>query len=275
MGFSIPGLDELRFHLAPTGSGDVHVRVEPVAYQDPSTPSTPGEADVHLYPLAALPSPRATHAATAAEHLRPVDDEFFARLAAAAAGRLAAGREQCETPELVHQLSAPRTTVVPTLPPLDPSIVADEWGAGGTGTGASGRVHLAPPGWKEVLLEDEGTSGTSSSLARRPGAAADFVRGSLANLPFTPGGAGWEAAAAEAAAAREATARHASASWLAEYEAGVYAAVPPGFPPSPWTDAVPRAPDRWHLEAGSGAGAEGRGLGLGGGRARIHLKGHK
>jgi hypothetical protein len=38
----------------------------------------------------------------------------------------------------------------------------------------------------------------------RPGAASDFVRGSLANLPFTPGGAGWEDAAADAAVAREA-----------------------------------------------------------------------
>jgi hypothetical protein len=187
MGFDIPGLDEIRFHLAPTGTGDVHIHAEPVANIE-NTATTTLPPAVHLYPLAPLPDARSVRTAVAAEHLRAVDDEFFARLVAAAAARVAQGQEYRAIPELVHEPSAPYTVVVPTLPPLDPSIVADEWGVGGGGGGGGGGGDrgggggrqlsslLPAVGWKEVALEDAGTSGTSSSLARRPGRVGTFHR---------------------------------------------------------------------------------------------------
>ena len=229
MGFGIPGIDGIRFHVAPTGIGDVQCTAEPEHTQD--TPRATLPAATTLFPLSPMPDPDELKAA-AAKYLNPIDEDIFAQLAAASATRVA--EPVYSEAELVHHPSAPRTTVVPLLPPLDPSVVGDEWGA--SPSGAHGSTTRAEVGWKEVSIEAPGTSGSSSSLARRPGAAADFVRGSLANVPFTPGGAGWEDAAAEAAAARQAAARRASAAWLVEYESGVYSGVPPGFSPSSWTD---------------------------------------
>ena len=164
--------------------------------------------------------------ATAARYLNPIDEVVFAQLVASSAARVA--EPVYREADFAHEPSAPRTTVVPLLPLLDPSIVEDEWGL----TSSCAHSHRSTPrddvGWREVSIEAAATSGSSSSLARRPGAAADFVRGSLANnVPFTPGGAGWEDAAAEAAAARQAAARRASVAWLTEYESGVYSGVPP------------------------------------------------
>ena len=60
MGFVIPGIDSLRFTVAPTGTGDVHVRV---SSRDGSSHDDAGEDDdattrlsrippaTHLYPL--------------------------------------------------------------------------------------------------------------------------------------------------------------------------------------------------------------------------------
>ena len=164
-----------------------------------------------------------------------------ARAAAETAARLVDAPRRPAPPRLVWEPSAPKTTVVPILPRLDPAIVGDEWGHPTQTAPRDPNITQAPKpptavGWREVAVDDAGASGDSSSLARQPGASSDFVRGSLANVPFTPGGAGWETAAAEASAAREASARHASVGWLAEYEAGVFSGTPPGFDPSPWAD---------------------------------------
>ena len=85
--------------------------------------------------------------------------------------------------------------------------------------------------WRWTTPARRGTHGR----ARQPGRVVRLRARILANVPFTPGGAGWETAAAEASAAREASARHASVGWLAEYEAGVFSGTP-GFDPSPWAD---------------------------------------
>ena len=232
MGFDIPGIDGIRFHVAPNGIGDVQCTAEPGHAQD--TPKTTLPSCTLLYPLSPCVSCAITKA-TAARYLNPIDEVVFAQLVASSAARVA--EPVYREADFAHEPSAPRTTVVPLLPLLDPSIVEDEWGL----TSSCAHSHRSTPrddvGWREVSIEAAATSGSSSSLARRPGAAADFVRGSLANnVPFTPGGAGWEDAAAEAAAARQAAARRASVAWLTEYESGVYSGVPPGFSPSSWTD---------------------------------------
>ena len=223
MGFDIPGIDGIRFHVAPNGIGDVQCTAEPGHAQD--TPKTTLPSCTLLYPLSPCVSCAITKA-TAARYLNPIDEVVFAQLVASSAARVA--EPVYREADFAHEPSAPRTTVVPLLPLLDPSIVEDEWGL----TSSCAHSHRSTPrddvGWREVSIEAAATSGSSSSLARRPGAAADFVRGSLANnVPFTPGGAGWEDAAAEAAAARQAAARRASVAWLTEYESGVYSGVPP------------------------------------------------
>ena len=64
------------------------------------------------------------------------------------------------------------------------------------------RERLATTDWIEVELLAEGVAGDSSSLARAPAPQSDFVRGSFSQVPFTPGGEGWDAAARESAAKR-------------------------------------------------------------------------
>ena len=245
MGFVIPGIDSLRFTVAPTGTGDVHVRV---SSRDGSSHDDAGEDDdattrlsrippaTHLYPLDPNPPLDAFLGVGAAERARANAADARARAAAETAARLVDAPRRPAPPRLVWEPSAPKTTVVPILPRLDPAIVGDEWGHPTQTAPRDPNITQAPKpptavGWREVAVDDAGASGDSSSLARQPGASSDFVRGSLANVPFTPGGAGWETAAAEASAAREASARHASVGWLAEYEAGVFSGTPPGSTP--------------------------------------------
>ena len=76
--------------------------------------------------------------------------------------------------------------------------------------------------WIEIECGADGGAGDSSSLARAPAPQSDFVRGSLSQMPFTPGGAGWDAAARESALKRAALAKRAGKAWLEEFEAGTY-----------------------------------------------------
>ena len=48
------------------------------------------------------------------------------------------------------------------------------------------------------------------------------MRGSFSQVPFTPGGEGWDAAARESAAKRMELASRAGKAWLEEFEAGTY-----------------------------------------------------
>ncbi len=76
--------------------------------------------------------------------------------------------------------------------------------------------------WIEVDLLSEGGARDSSSLARAPAPQSDFVRGSFSQVPFTPGGEGWDAAARESMVKRAELAERAGAAWLEEFKAGVY-----------------------------------------------------
>jgi len=76
--------------------------------------------------------------------------------------------------------------------------------------------------WMEVDLFTEGAAGNSSSLARAPAPASDFVRGSFNQVPFTPGGDGWDSAAKDGAAKRAELCKQAGQAWLEEFQAGTY-----------------------------------------------------
>ena len=161
MGFDIPCIDGIRFHVAPNGIGDVQCTAEPGHAQD--TPKTTLPSCTLLYPLSPCVSCAITKA-TAARYLNPIDEVVSAQLAASSAARVA--EPVYREADFAHEPSAPRTTVVPLLPLLDPSIVEDEWGL----TSSCAHSHRSTPrddvGWREVSIEAAGTSGSSSSLAR-------------------------------------------------------------------------------------------------------------
>jgi hypothetical protein len=91
-----------------------------------------------------MPDPDELKAA-AAKYLNPIDEDIFAQLAAASATRVA--EPVYSEAELVHHPSAPRTTVVPLLPPLDPSVVGDQWGASPSGAhGSTTRAEVGMEG---------------------------------------------------------------------------------------------------------------------------------
>ncbi|KAL4444150.1 hypothetical protein ABPG75_011887 [Micractinium tetrahymenae] len=115
-------------------------------------------------------------------------------------------------PTLWTEPSPARAAVEPLLP---------ECLAGGDTDGEGERAGSAL-GFREVYLAGDGDAADRLALARRPMAARqgtrEFVRGKIGSMPFTPGGAAWDAAGnpAAAAAAEEA----ATGAWLAELEAG-------------------------------------------------------
>ena len=154
MGFDIPGIDGIRFHVAPNGIGDVQCTAEPGHAQD--TPKTTLPSCTLLYPLSPCVSCAITKA-TAARYLNPIDEVVFAQLVASSAARVA--EPVYREADFAHEPSAPRTTVVPLLPLLDPSVVEDEWGL----TSSCAHSHRSTPrddvGWREVSIEAAGTSG--------------------------------------------------------------------------------------------------------------------
>ena len=273
----LPGLETLRFELAPTGSGDVHLRVAVGGADDdappsPSAPPTPGGARALPYPLDLADALDSIRAESARARTLEALAERDVSAAAAAASRLIDegpdGTKASASFDRAALAPAPsKTVVVPTLPPFDPSLVDDPFWAfeprGGAGEDSaegedpgedfgsrraedddlsnkpSSARFVDDAGWAEADVGEDGLGG-GGDRSRRGGGAPDdaaysFVRGSLAQRPFTPGGAGWAAAAAAAAEARTVAAEAASASWLSEYESGRYAGAPDGFPRSPWT----------------------------------------
>jgi len=107
---------------------------------------------------------------------------------------------ECEYSDWLSVL--PSTSATVTVEPVLP----------GADCGAS-----EPPRWTQVVAEeDDPTAGSSSSSLRRaPGRAEDFVRGSVTNAPFAPGGEATLTAAA-AASAKEALHQAARTEWLQE-----------------------------------------------------------
>ncbi|KAI3427058.1 hypothetical protein D9Q98_006998 [Chlorella vulgaris] len=102
------------------------------------------------------------------------------------------------------------------IEPLLPQCLA---GGDDSGEGAEAAAAL---GFREVALDLSEDIADRLALARRPMAARqgtrEFVRGRIGSMPFTPGGAAWDAGgdSAPAAAAAEA----ASGAWLAELDSG-------------------------------------------------------
>ena len=248
MGFAVPGLDDLRFHLAASGVGDVHLRVD--APGDDGTASTSAHdalpAATWPYPLDPRVSLEALRAPAEAERARAMRLEAALANAAAAAARVTDAYVFGEGGTIVEP-SAPETDVAPTLPPLSPTVAGDAmWGGEARAyerarsaaqrdetdetdeTAASDEDDEVAVGWRETARGAD---------RRRRGAPADFVRGATTQQPFTPGGAGWEAAAQATARRRDAEAKRLSASWLAEFEADVFAGTPRGFAPSPWAES--------------------------------------
>ncbi len=97
----------------------------------------------------------------------------------------------CYGDESVLNVSAPTTSLALVRHPLDGYVVgweetALQSGAGGSGGSGSGSGGLS------------GTAHSSQSMLRAPGARTEFVRGSIANMPFRPGGLDAPSAAATA-----------------------------------------------------------------------------
>mgnify|MGYP004062091209 FL=1 len=240
----LPGLETLRFELAPTGSGDVHLRVAVGGADDdappsPSAPPTPGGARALPYPLDLADALDSIRAESARARTLEALAERDVSAAAAAASRLIDegpdGTKASASFDRAALAPAPsKTVVVPTLPPFDPSLVDDPFWAfeprGGAGEDSaegedpgedfgsrraedddlsnkpSSARFVDDAGWAEADVGEDGLGG-GGDRSRRGGGAPDdaaysFVRGSLAQRPFTPGGAGWAAAAAAAAEAR-------------------------------------------------------------------------
>ena len=184
MGFVIPGIDSLRFTVAPTGTGDVHVRV---SSRDGSSHDDAGEDDDATTRLSRIPQPRTStpstrtppwtrSSASAPPNARARTPPMHARAAAETAARLVDAPRRPAPPRLVWEPSAPKTTVVPILPRLDPAIVGDEWGHPTQTAPRDPNITQAPKpptavGWREVAVDDAGASGDSSA-ARQPGASS-------------------------------------------------------------------------------------------------------
>lgn len=203
--------------LVPTASGDVHlVLVDEGA--DTAHERVPARA------IAFDPSvvPLDSSAIDAREReLRELDDAFVASASTLSQLELQAqGR--------VDEPSEPDTAVLPRPPLLTPYDV-DAYDAHSTQTPSvdwikhESETHtLEETDWIEVDLLSEGRARDSSSLMRAPAPQSDFVRGSFSQVPFTPGGEGWDAAARESMAKRTDLAERAGAAWLEEFKAGIY-----------------------------------------------------
>ena len=211
MAFAVPGLGDLRFHLAASGVGDVHLRVD--APGDDGTASASAHdalpAATWPYPLDPRVSMEALRAPAQAERARARRLEDALANAAAAAARVTDAYVFDEGGTIVEP-SAPETEVAPTLPPLSPRFLV----AGDAARGGEARDVEATRSETDAIDASE-TVGWRETVRRvdrrRRGAPADFVRGAATQQPFTPGGAGWEAAARASARRRDAEARRAGA----------------------------------------------------------------
>ena len=234
MGFTVPGLGDLRFHLAETGVGDVHLRVDASgsgvgsgsSYDDlpPATWAYPLDTRLDLEGLRHAAEMERAQSRRAAEALA----------AASSAAERITDVLVLDEGRCIIEPTTPETVVLPTLPKLDPQFIGDEWGRK-NGEINGNDVTTTSTGWLEQSID---TSGVHTNGVHRPvGASQDFVRGSTSNQPFTPGGEGWDKAAIEAAKARSLNSKKKSQTWLAEFEKGVFAGTSPGFAPSTWSDA--------------------------------------
>ena len=202
--------------LVPTASGDVHlVLVEGADTAHERVPARAIAFDPSVVPLD-------SSAIDACEReSRELDDAFVA-------SALTLSQLELRAQGRVGEPSEPDAAVLPRPPLLTPYDV-DAYDAHSTPTPSvdwinhESQTHvLEETDWIEVDLLSEGGARDSSSLARAPAPQSDFVRGSFSQVPFTPGGEGWDAAARESMVKRAELAERAGAAWLEEFKAGVY-----------------------------------------------------
>jgi hypothetical protein len=133
MGFAVPGLDDLRFHLAASGVGDVHLRVDAPGNDGTASASAHDAlpAATWPYPLDPRVSLEALRAPAEAERARARRLEDALANAAAAAARVTDAYVFDEGGTILEP-SAPETEVAPTLPPLSPRVAGNAaWGGRG------------------------------------------------------------------------------------------------------------------------------------------------
>ena len=210
-----------RVALVPTSSGDVRIVVvdeDDVADVD-AVERVPARA-LRFDPTVVPNDDGAAHDARA-RRASELDDALIASASMMARVKLSAHCAGAEPSEA-------EAAVLPRAPTPTPYDV-DAYDAHSTPTPSKDWAErqargetLATTDWIEVELLAEGGAGDSSSLARSPAPQSDFVRGSFSQVPFTPGGEGWDAAARESAAKRMELASRAGKAWLEEFEAGTY-----------------------------------------------------
>ena len=223
MGFHVPGLGDLRFHLAPTGVGDVHLRVDVPREGDEDDSGSDTRRAYHALPPKTWPYPLDSRVCLAQMREPALKERAMASraeeslVAASSAATRVTDAYVLAYGNTVIEPSFPETVVVPTLPPLSPRVAGDNWGhrglialGGGTDTAlehddtqrgsgshkSGGHKSETPVGTSYVGWSEEtvpAADDSKNSTSRRPlGAQKDFVRGNTSNQPFTPGGAGWD-----------------------------------------------------------------------------------
>jgi len=194
--------------LAPTASGDVHIitRDDVLAY------SRFRVEDVERAPRRALD---ASQLRVRIDQLAIVDVAHAERIAhARALVSHARARAECD---IVGVSDAERA-----VQPRPPTRATAADAAGDPRARARVDANANERDWMEISIKANGGARDSSSLTRAPAPRSDFARGSSSQVPFTPGGAGWDAAARESASRRENLAKRAGAKWLEEFESGKY-----------------------------------------------------
>jgi hypothetical protein len=260
MGFHVPGLGDLRFHLAPTGVGDVHLRVDVPREGDEDDSGSDTRRAYHALPPKTWPYPLDSRVCLAQMREPALKERAMASraeeslVAASSAATRVTDAYVLAYGNTVIEPSFPETVVVPTLPPLSPRVAGDNWGhrglialGGGTDTAlehddtqrgsgshkSGGHKSETPVGTSYVGWSEEtvpAADDSKNSTSRRPlGAQKDFVRGNTSNQPFTPGGAGWDKGALAGAQQRSLNAHTKSKNWLQEFEENIHNGAPPGF----------------------------------------------
>ena len=126
MGFHVPGLGDLRFHLAPTGVGDVHLRVDVPREGDEDDSGSDTRRAYHALPPKTWSYPLDSRVCLAQMREPALKERAMASraeeslVAASSAATRVTDAYVLAYGNTVIEPSFPETVVVPTLPPLSP-----------------------------------------------------------------------------------------------------------------------------------------------------------
>ena len=269
----LPGLETLRFELAPTGSGDVHLRVAVGgADDDAPSPSAPPTPRCRALRTSSTSRTRSTRSAPSPRAREPSGAR--GRRLRGGRGRLAAHRRGPRRHEGLRPFDRRRspgpskTVVVPTLPPFDPSLVDDPfWAFEPRGGAGEDSAEGEEPGEDFDLAAEDDDPNKPSALRRRRGVGGGgrrggrprrrrrpkpprrwrperrgvFFRPRVARAePFTPGGAGGRRRRRRRR--RRAPSPPSSVGVVAlGVRVRAAAGAPDGFPRSPWATSEDEA----------------------------------